>query len=479
MAEQERLNETKTADAPRSTADAPRLTADAPRLTADAPRIDRPSKGLLEHVPVPRAMALAVQHVIAMVVGCITVPIIASTAAGLDNTGRVTMIQASLLAAGLAILIQSLDQKRFVGASLPLVVGSGFAFIAVMSSIGAHFGISAVFGAQFVAALFGIVFGLLYRYLQYIFTPVVKAVVVMTIGISLSATAVDYIAGSVNSRFYGTPKSWALGIFTLVVTLLYAHYGRGFIKRASTLMGLATGYIVALIFNLVHFESMEGQVVFQIPRIFHFGLSFHLEAIVPFMIIALISAVQDMGQIAATVHGLYGREPQVAEVRGGIIGDCVGTLFGSLFGGTPNAIAGQNVGIVVTTRVVARSVFVSAGLMLIVIGFFPIVSAAFLTIPYSVLGGATVAVFGSIATTGMKMLASTGMTPRNMSIAGLSLSLAIGITYHSDAFSRFPTWVMTIFGNAIVVATLAAILLNVFLPKEKEVEAKDQAKAQR
>ncbi len=415
-----------------------------------------------------KAIPLAIQHVVAMVVGCITVPIIASAAAGLGNSERVAMIQASLLGAGIAVLVQALDKRKILGSGLPLIVGSGFAFIAVMSTIASTMGISYTFGAQLVASLCGIFFGFIYRYIKVVFTPVVKAVVVMTIGISLSSTAVDYIAGSINSRFYGTPKSWALGMFTLIITLVYTHYGKGFIRLSATLLGLATGYGVGLIFGLVHFESLENQPIFNVPTPLKFGLDFSLAAIIPFIVITLISAVQDMGQIEATTYGLWGRNAADAEVRGGIIGDNIGTLVGSIFGGAPNAIAGQNVGLVVTTAVVAKKVFVLAGLILIVVGFFPIVSAAFLTIPYSVLGGATIAVFGSIATTGMKMLATAGMTKRNLAIAGLSLSMAIGITYHGDAFSRFPAWVHSIFGNAIVVCALVAIILNLTLPKEPE-----------
>lgn len=413
-----------------------------------------------------QTITLSIQHVVAMVVGCITVPIIASAAAGLNNTDRVSMIQASLLSSGIAILIQILCAKVYIGSGLPLMVGSGFAFIGVLTSIASNYGIAEMFAAQLVAAIAGIFFAYLYKYIKLIFTPVVKAVVVMTIGISLSSTAVNYIAGSVNSRFYGTPKSWAIGMFTLVVTLIYAHYGKGFVKLSSTLLGLVTGYVVARIFNLVHFESLENQALFKIPTVLPFGLKFEMAAIIPFVILVIISAVQDMGQIEATTHGMFERTARDGEVRGGIIANNIGTLIGSIFGGTPNAIAGQNVGIAVTTGVAAKSVYILSGAILISIGFFPIVSASFLTIPYSVLGGATIAVFGSIATTGMKMLASAGMTKRNMAIAGLSLSMAIGITYHSDAFSRFPTWVNSIFGNAIVVATLASIILNLTLPKE-------------
>lgn len=431
------------------------------------------SKNTLQNkLPLTEVIPLALQHVVAMVVGCITVPIIASNAAGLGGAAQVKMIQASLLCAGVAILFQNLTKKGYLGAGLPLIVGSGFAFIATMSEIAKNQGIEYVFGAQLVATLFGIGFGFLFKYIKKLFTPVVKAVVVMTIGISLYKTAVTYIAGGAGTEYYGTPKSWALGIFTMIVTLLLSQFGKGFFKVAATLLGLIIGYLAGLAFGLVHFDVFTGQAPFQLPTPIPFGLKFSFAAIVPYIVITLISAVQDIGQLEATTFGLWQRSAKDEEVRGGIIGDNIGSLVGAIFGGAPNAIAGQNVGIVVTTGVTAKLVFVLAGALLILIGFFPPAAAIFLTIPYPVLGGATIAVFGSIATTGIKMLAGAGLTQRNVSIAGLSLALAIGMTYDKAIFQHFPDWVAPIFGNAVVVAALVSILLNLVIPKDQTTTAK-------
>lgn len=421
-----------------------------------------------DRLPLGEIIPLALQHVVVMVVGCITVPIIVSQAGNLSDAQRIVMIQASLLCAGVAILVQALSRRHWVGSGLPVIVGSGFAFIGTMSAIASHQGIAYVFGAQLVAAVCGLLFGVFYRYFKAIFTPVVKAVVVMTIGISLYKTAVLYMAGGAGTLHYGTPAAWGLAIFTLLATLFFGQFMKGFFKLAATLMGLIVGCLAALATGFVDFSALSGQPVFSLPKVLPFGLAFDLSAILPFVVIALISAVQDIGQVEATTFGLWGREARDQEVRGAIVGDNIGSLVGALFGGAPNAIAGQNVGIVVTTRITKRLVFVLAGLLLVLIGFFPVVSALFLSIPFPVLGGATIAVFGSIAVTGMKMLQGAGFTPRNLSIAGLSLALAIGVTYHPDAFKHFPAWVGQIFGNAVVVAALSAIALNLLLPKEKQ-----------
>lgn len=429
-----------------------------------------PQEAAQHRLPAGELIPLALQHVIVMVVGCITVPIIVSTAGKLSAGQQISMIQASLLCSGVAILVQVLSRRQWIGSGLPVVVGSGFAFIATMSAIASTDGIAYVFGAQLVAALCGMLFGVFYRHIKLLFAPVVKAVVVMTIGISLYKTAVLYMAGGAGSAHFGTPAAWGLALFTLLATLFFGQFMKGFFKIAATLMGLITGYVVALLFGFVSFDAMSAQPVFALPKLLPFGLQFSLPAILPFVVIALISAVQDIGQVEATTFGLWSRESKDKEVRGAIIGNNIGSLVGALFGGAPNAIAGQNVGIVVTTKVIERIVFILAGGLLLLIGFFPVVAAAFLTIPYPVLGGATVAVFGSIAVTGMKMLQGAGFTRRNMTIAGLSLALAIGITYHPEAFKAFPGWVGQIFGNAVVVAALCSIAMNLLLPRDQEVQ---------
>lgn len=415
-----------------------------------------------------QATTLAFQHLVTMVVGCISVPMMTAKVAGLAAADQVTMVSASLLASGIAIIIQSFCIKGFLGAGLPLVIGSGFAYLELAKSIAINHNMATVFGAQLIAALFGFVFSLLYRHIKVIFAPIVKGVVVMAIGISLYKTAMFYVAGGTDFR--GTHVSWGLGIFTLAITIIYNFFGKGFVRQTATLLGLVTGFIVALIGGWVHPELVGPQPIFGTPRLLPFGLEFHFDAILPFVLVALISAVQDIGQIEATTFGLWGRPSEDKEVRGGIAANSFSTLIGALFGGSPNAIAGQNVGVVLTTGVIARPVFWIAGGLLILLSFFPVAVSAFLIIPASVLGGATIAVFGSISSTGIKMVVGAGMSRRNMYIVGTSLAVAIGISYDTGIFERFPLWVTQIFGNPVVMAALFSIILNLVLPHE-EAEA--------
>lgn len=419
-------------------------------------------------LPMRSAIPLALQHVVAMVVSCITVPVILSTAANLPEEQRVILMQASLFCSAFAILIHALHLP-YIGSNLPVMVASGFAFIPTLTSIVATGNLSYVLGAQMIGSLAGIVFALFFRYIRFLFPRVVTASVVITIGISLYGTAVKYMAGG--TQFFGTVKSWITALVTLGIMILCNAFGKGIIKISSTLLSLIGGYLFALCIGIVHFEPVYQAAIFALPKPFYFGLNFSVGAVVPMVIIFVINAVQDIGQFEATAHGAFLRPATNREVTGGLIGNCATSFLGSIIGGVPNATCGQNVGIVITTGVTDRIVFFMASGLVFITAFVPKIAAFFLTIPYPVLGGATVTVFGSIAMTGMKMLATAGFTPRNLSVAGLSIAIAVGMAQNPNAFQKCPEWVSMIFGRSeVVIVALLAILLNLILPKEKEPE---------
>lgn len=411
-----------------------------------------------------QAIPLALQHVVAMIVGCVTVPIIISSTAKLSPADSIIIMQASIICAGVAILIQAWGFKGFLGSGLPYIVGSGFAFISTMTIIASTEGVAYIFGAQFIGAIAGIIFGLFYRQLKFLFAPVVKAAVVMTIGISLYKVALGYMAGGIGSEYFGSVKSWAVALFTMIITLIYANWGRGILKTASLLFGLLTGYILALCLGMVHFDSVASQPFFNIITPFHFGWQFSMSAILPMIVVSTISSVEAVGQMEALTMGAFERGARSKEVTGGIIGINLGCVLGSILGGVPTATAGQNVGIVVTNKITAKKVFYLAGVIVLIIGLFPKLAALCYTIPLPVLGGATIAVFGSLAMTGLKILVADGVYQRNLTILGLTLALAIGVSYFSNAFSGFPGWVNTIFGHDVIVAALVSIILNLVLP---------------
>ncbi len=419
---------------------------------------------------ISQALPMALQHVVAMIVGCVTPAIIVSGAAGLDSADKVLLIQASLVVSALATFLQLFpigSKKGFhLGAGLPVILGVSFAYVPSMQAIAEQSGISAILGAQIVGGICALIVGLTISKIRKFFPPLITGTVVFTIGLSLYPTAINYMAGGIGQPGYGSWQNWLVAIFTLIVVTTLNHYAKGFLKLSSILIGMLAGYLFSIPFGMVSFDSVAAAGVIQLPQVMHFGISFEASACVAIGILFVINAVQAIGDFSATTAGGLDREPTTDELRGAILGYGISNIIGAVLGCLPTATYSQNVGIVSTTKVVNRITLGLAGLIILVAGLFPKFSALLTTIPYAVLGGATVSVFASIAMTGMKLVMTEDMNFRNTSIVGLAAALGMGISQASASLSAFPDWVTTIFGKSpVVIATLVAVFLNVTLPK--------------
>ena len=435
------------------------------------PQLFRGNLFELEGVPpLRRALPLAVQHVVAMIVGCVTPAIIVSGSAGLPANEQVILIQAALVISALSTLLQLFPLGRRLplglGSGLPVIMGVSFAYVPTMQAIAEGYGVAAILGAQIVGGAVAVLVGLFVKKLRRLFPPLITGTVVFTIGLSLYPTAINYMAGGVGSVGYGSWQNWLVALFTLAVVTALNHYGKGLWKLSSILLGIGAGYALSACFGMVNFQSVGEAAVFQLPQLLYFGIDFEISACVAIGILFGINAVQAIGDLTATTVGAMEREPTDRELQNGIVGYGVMNMIGGLFGGLPTATYSQNVGIVTTTKVINRVVLGLSALILGLAGLIPKFSALLTTIPQCVLGGATVSVFASIAMTGMKLVSSAEMDYRNSSIVGLAAALGMGISQASAALSNFPEWVTTIFGKSpVVVATLVAVVLNVILPK--------------
>ncbi|MEE0784796.1 MAG: nucleobase:cation symporter-2 family protein [Oscillospiraceae bacterium] len=434
--------------------------------------------------PIGISLSMALQHLVAMIVGCVTPAIIIANVVGLPQAERVLLIQASLVMSAVTTLLELFPIGGKFGAGLPVMFGVSFAYLPSMQSIAAGGGgIASIAGAMIVGGVIAMIVGIFVKKIRKLFPPVITGTVVFTIGLSLYPTAIHYMAGGSGNTYdlvvgqkglsealvYGSWQNWAVAIFTLIVVMLLSNHGKGICKLASILLGMAAGYAVAAVMGMVDLSEISNAKWFSLPRFLHFGITFEPSACIALGLLFAINSIQAIGDLTATTIGGLNREPTDRELQGGIIAYGATNILTALFGGLPTATYSQNVGIVTTNKVVNRTVFALAGGFLLLAGVVPKFSAILTTIPQCVLGGATVTVFSTIAMTGMKLIASEGISPRNTTIVGLSAALGVGISQASTALSQFPEAVTVIFGKSpVVIATLLAIVLNLILPKEND-----------
>ena len=435
--------------------------------------------------PVPPGMAvsLALQQLVAMIVGCVTPAIIVAGAAGLEMGDRVVLIQASLVMSAVSTFFQLYPIGGRFGSGLPVILGVSFAYVPSMQAIAADGGgIASIAGAMLVGGAVAMLVGLSMKHIRRLFPPVITGTVVFTIGLSLYPTAINYMAGGTGNTaeviaakglpsalIYGSWENWLVAALTLTAVMLLNNRGKGVCKLAAILLGMLIGYVIAIPFGMVDFSGVADAAWFSLPKFLHFGVKFDPASCIAIGLLFAINSIQAIGDFTATTVGGLDREPTDRELKGGVIAYGASNILTAFFGGLPTATYSQNVGIVTTNKVVNRTVFAMTGGFLLLAGVCPKFAAVLTTIPQCVLGGATVTVFSTIAMTGMKLIASQDLTARNTTIVGLSAALGVGISQASSALSQFPDAVTMIFGKSpVVIATIMAVLLNLLLPKENK-----------
>lgn len=434
--------------------------------------------------PLGMSISLALQHLVAMIVGCVTPAIIIANALGLPQSERVLLIQVSLVMSAVTTLIELFPIGGKLGSGLPVMFGISFAYLPSMQAIvGGGGDIATIAGAMVVGGIVAAVVGVFVKKIRRFFPPIITGTVVFTIGLSLYPTAINYMAGGTGNTYevvvlrkgltsalvHGSWQNWAVAAFTLIVVMILSNKGKGICKLAAILLGMIAGYIVAAVFGMVDLSEVRDAAWFSLPQFMHFGIKFEFSACIALALLFAINAIQAIGDLTATTVGGLNREPTDQELQGGIVTYGLTNVLSAFFGSLPTATYSQNVGIVTTNKVVNRVVFALAGGFLLLAGLIPKFSAILTTIPQCVLGGATITVFSTIAMTGMKLIASETISPRNTTIVGLSAALGVGISQSSSALSQFPESITIIFGKTpVVIATIMAVLLNLILPQENK-----------
>ncbi len=447
--------------------------------------------------PLASAVPLGIQHVLAMFVSNVTPAIIIAGAAGFgfgsnspDFPNLIYMIQMSMLFAGVATLFQTIGFGP-VGARLPIVQGTSFAFIPIMIPLVAGKGVDAM-GALMcgviVGGLFHALLGTVIGRIRFALPPLVTGLVVTMIGLALVKVGIQYAAGGVPAMAkltgalaaakasgtpadmsgieYGSLLNWGVALVVIVVTLGVKFFTRGIVSVAAVLIGLIVGYVVAYFLGMVNFDNVGRAAVFALPQPFHFGFEFSIAAIVGFCLMSFISAVETVGDVSGITKGGAGREATTEEIRGATFADGIGTFVSGLFGALPNTSFSQNVGLIAMTGVMSRTVVTIGALFLIAGGFFPKVGAVISTVPIEVLGGGVIVMFGMVVAAGVSMLSDVNWNRRNMVIFAISISVGLGLQLEPNALFFLPGTAKVLMTSGLLPAAFLAILLNLVLPEE-------------
>ena len=448
-------------------------------------------------IPLKDAIPLGLQHVLAMFVGNLTPLLIITGACGITGGSdlaelQVALLQNAMLVAGIVTLIQ-LYAIGPVGGKVPIIMGTSSGFIGVFSSVANMLGggvvtYGAMMGASVLGGLFEGVLGAFLKPLRKFFPAVVTGTVVLSIGLSLVGVGINSFGGGSGAKDFGSVENLLLGCVVLVIIIVMKHCTKGITSYSAILIGIVAGYVICGIMGIfmdpvgiaedgteylkawaLNWDKVAEADWFAVPKLVPVPIVFDIRAIVPVMIMFIVTAVETVGDISGVMEGGMGREATDTELSGGVICDGLGSSLAAIFGVLPNTSFSQNVGLVAMTKVVNRFALATGAIFLIFCGLFPKLAALVSIMPQSVLGGAAVMMFSSIVVSGIQLITKKPMNARNITIVSVALGLGYGIGANSSVLVHLPQAVQLIFGGSgIVPAALVAIVLNVLLPEETE-----------
>jgi len=426
------------------------------------------------------AIVLGLQHVLVMYAGNIAVPLIVSAALRLPPDQAAFLINAGLFAAGIVTVVQSLGIWKF-GVRLPVMMGSSFLTVAPMIAMGLDpsIGIRGFYGALIVSGIVGMLIAPFAGKVLRFFPPVVCGSLVTLLGISLLSVAINWAGGGaqtvtrvvgtqafvVTNPDYGKPQGLGVALIVLLLILVVTRYGKGVWSRLAVILGICGGTLLSIPLGRVHIEGYKEAPWIALVSPMHFGWpTFSLSAIATMFIVTLIIFVESTAVFLA-LSDITGKPLRAEALTAGLRADGLGIAVGGVLGVFPLTSFSQNVGLVTVTGVRSRYVCVAGGAILMVLGTLPKLAHVIAAIPVVVLGGAGIAMFGSVAASGIKLLSSVDFerSRQNLLIVALSLGIGLTPTLAPNLFQYLPAWSIPITQSGVILGTIVAVLLNLLL----------------
>lgn len=409
---------------------------------------------------------LGFQNIFAAFGGIIVVPMVISSALGFDAKTATAIMSATILASGIATIIQSRGIGR-VGSRVACIMGTDFTFVSPSITVGTVAGLPGIIGATILGAFLEVILSYFIKPLMKFFPPLVTGTVVCLIGLTLLPVSMDWAAGGVGAADYGSLRNVSIAMTVMIITLLLNRYGKGLLSSASILIGMVIGYIICIPLGMIDFGIVKEVSWVSLPNIFEYGVTFDWKLLLPFIPAYFVTTIETVGCLTAICE-VSGVKPDEKRIGPGVLADGVGSMIAGAVGSFPNTSFSQNVGLIPLTKVASKYVAVVAGVILIILGFFPKFAALINIIPQPVLGGVGIVMFGTVAASGIKTLSRVKINNRNLLIIATSIGLGLGITFRPEFISQLPEALKMIFASGISTGTIVALVLNAILKDEEE-----------
>lgn len=419
--------------------------------------------GIDEKMPFGQVLLYAVQHLLGITF-LLVVPGIIGSACGLEASEIGYLVQACFITVGITTILQTVFVLR-----LPMVHGPTAAFMSAILTTGIAYGLDTAYGSLFIAAIVIALlsipikkFGLIGKCTKFLTPPIVFGTLTLIIGTQLAQIAVPGCFGTSGTATYPWGELFCAFI-TILATVLFMLFGKkGIMKNGAMLWGIIVGTICYAFVGGLDFSSVVSASWISLPRFFTFGFSVNAGVVV-LMLVTYFHAVSEALGMYNLVAGWDGQEINETRANGGIFGMAIGNIVGAVVGGVATTTYPENVGIIRVTGVGSRIAALGMGIIAIILGFFPKLGMLIAIIPSSVLNGATVVLFGTIAISGIQTLSKVEKWDNlNVVTAAVPYIIAIGCMFLPDDFTAMlPAAVQSIVTQPMLVGIILLIVLNI------------------
>lgn len=439
---------------------------------------DRPLMfGLDDRPPVATSMLAGFQHLLAIFGGIITAPLIIALGMNLTAAETNYLLTSALLISGVATYIQ-IARVGVFGSGLLAIQGTSFTFIgpilfafySLPDAMHSTDKLAIIFGSSAAASLVMMVLSYQLHRIKRLLMPTVTGTTVVLLGATLVWTTLTNLLREYTAQVELGAGSLVILLALLVfgVTLIMSLWRNPWVRLSSIMSGLALGYLVALVLGLLDFSALDDLDNSFVPIPLYFGMGFDWGVFFILLPIFVVSATESIGDLTAT-SALSGQSTSDAaywrRVRGGILGDSLNSLIAACFSTFPNTTFSQNNGVIRLTGIASRHIGYVVAVMLVILGFFPIVGGLFQVVPGAVLYGSTLLMFSMVVISGVGILAQSSSKTRDWSIAVAAIVGGWLISYSSNVAPSLPDQLKMILQFPVSTGAFLAMFLELVIPK--------------
>lgn len=415
--------------------------------------------------PLGHLLMSSVQHVLLMVTS-LSLPIL--FAAQIDGTPRfaATLITLSMIAAGIGSIIQSL-RLPFIGSGYLCPNLCGPSYFSLSLSAAWVGGIPLMKGMIIITGLLEMAIAPIIEKLKRIFPTFIVGLVMAMVGVSVIKPSITSFFGLSFRDDAIRNLDIFIGIFSLMVMVLANLWGKGLIKVYCLIIGMLSGWILALILVPEYWHDLftvREFPLFALPAIgpeFK-GITFDLKMVIPFVIIALGGSLKSFGNllVAQKISEPELKETNFTPIRKGLMADGISTVLAGLLGGMAVDTSSSNIGLAGATKVLSRWISVGAGVIFLILAFFPKFVTILSIMPKPVLGGSIIFSGSFMICAGLQEMFSEKWDPRKTFVVGISLFFGLSTAFLPGLYARAPHWIQTFFTDPLPTTIIVAVILN-------------------